>query len=182
MLLIDATGYGDNDRFNRINEGVEMLLQGIDTSAVINYNVGAGVVTHLVEEMDNRHLKSMVMRIAVMSDAEAFDLAQSAFADPDILIVDEAEHLDTMPEIAKVLQGFEEGGIKIIYMTLKPVESVHIPDDQFIIASGNISKTEIETPTPLKDRFVHMEIKVKGPKPGQSFREYLQEQSKLFHG
>jgi hypothetical protein len=32
MLLIDATGYGDNNRFQQINEGVEMLLQGLDNT------------------------------------------------------------------------------------------------------------------------------------------------------
>jgi MoxR-like ATPase len=123
--------------------------------------------------LSNRHISFSDLRCTEISDADAFFIAQSDLCDRELLIIDEAEELSELPEMTKVLQGFEEGGIKLLYVVTVPMEKMTLAEDQFIIAAGNRSEEPVEVPQATKDRFIHVELKIEGPAPGQSMQNYL---------
>lgn len=200
MILVDATGYGENGRFERVANGIYDLLNNVEMSLVINRNIGAGVSSEVFAILQKGSLVYSDIRCGNTSDSEVYGLRESGRLSTDILVVDDAEQLDRLPELAKLIEELRRSGTKIIYVVLVPVtlealedtpevaiassysaEDVLVPEGVFILSSGMIPLESIETPQPLKDRFLHVELTMEGPAEGQSYREWVQEQSNLYH-
>jgi len=130
MILVDATGYGDNGRFDRIDAGIEDLILDNHTAMVINKSIGNAAFNHTLDALRERRDQARhsfpVDRLCLghLDDCMVEELRKASWLNQGgILVVDEAEQLDRLPQIAAMLRERESDYMKIIYIVTVPVSS-----------------------------------------------------------
>jgi len=206
MHLVDATGYVGGERFERVEEGItEWFWNTDDTLLVINKSIANGVVD-AVEK---------TLRSCIPQDGLVWSRYNLGVLDPsieaireaalkcDVIVIDEAELLDRLPQLGAELVALEATTrfIYVVSVKMTPeqleienakedaleaigserviassysAEDVLIPQDVHVIASGIIPLESIEVPQSLKDRFIHVELVMPH---GKTMREIIQDHS-----
>lgn len=205
MHLVDATGYVGGERFERVEEGITSWFWDTeDTLLVINKSIANGVVDAVEKTLRScfpHELEWSRYNLGVLDPS--IEAIREAALKCDVIVIDEAELLDRLPQLGAELVALEATTrfIYVVSVKMTPeqleienakedaleaigservtassysAEDVLIPQDVHVIASGMIPLESIEVPQSLKDRFIHVELKMP---QGKTMREIIQDHS-----
>lgn len=125
MQAIDATG-GSDDRFLKIEAAIIDLIYGSAKSVQINRSVGNGVVTYTearlqqVSEATGQNFPVTRIPLGHMANQNIAAVVAIAQSNGGIVIIDEAEFLDTIPGMADALRALESPEIKFVHIATVP--------------------------------------------------------------
>lgn len=205
MHLVDATGYVGGERFERVEEGITSWFWDTeDTLLVINKSIANGVVDAVEKTLRScfpHELEWSRYNLGVLDPS--IEAIREAALKCDVIVIDEAELLDRLPQLGAELVALEATTrfIYVVSVKMTPeqleienakedaleaigserviassysAEDVLIPQDVHVIASGIIPLESIEVPQSLKDRFIHVELVMP---QGKTMREIIQDHS-----
>jgi len=189
MHLVDATGYVGGERFERVEEGITSWFWDTeDTLLVINKSIANGVVDAVEKTLRScfpHELEWSRYNLGVLDPS--IEAIREAALKCDVIVIDEAERLDRLPQLGAELVALE-ATTRFIYvvsvkMTPEQLEIENAKEDALeaigdsqvhVIASGIIPLESIEVPQSLKDRFIHVELVMP---QGKTMREIIQDHS-----
>lgn len=121
MLLVDATS-NNKSRFEAVEQALPDFLYGDETSLFINRKVGNGVMTYTegrlreISDLAKYHFPVTTIRLGYWPEAsEVVDIARQHGG---IVIIDDAELLDSIEGLADALRALESPYIKFVYVAL----------------------------------------------------------------
>lgn len=121
MLLVDASGYTET-RFKNIDDAFGDMIHGTNKNIVINRNIASGVSTYVESRLETLLGHGNVRRIWMGTLMPDVQKTMEYLAGVNTVIVDEAELLDSKPDVAAALRTLESGGTRLVYIMLVPTE------------------------------------------------------------